>query len=134
LHAKGRISGLTTAATIWYSAALGVGIGLGQYFISTVSVVIVLAVLILFPYIERLINRYRETTNYSIVIKQNELTKEQVMNNVLEKHLKIIDASRAKKEEFIILKLRVRGRAENHKLLRDYFIDESKIYKFYSKF
>lgn len=39
------VQGTTTAATIWAAAAIGMGIGLGEYFLSIASVIIVLFVL-----------------------------------------------------------------------------------------
>ena len=42
---KVEVHGLTTAASIWAVAAVGLAIGLGYYFISIVSVVLVLIVL-----------------------------------------------------------------------------------------
>jgi putative Mg2+ transporter-C (MgtC) family protein len=43
----GLVGGLTTAATIWAVAAIGLAAGIGMYIIATVASVIVLAVLIL---------------------------------------------------------------------------------------
>ena len=48
LHREGGIvAGLTTAATIWVSAAIGLAAGAGQYLISTVATGLVLIVLFL---------------------------------------------------------------------------------------
>ncbi|MCD4701294.1 MAG: MgtC/SapB family protein [Candidatus Aegiribacteria sp.] len=46
------VRGLTTAACIWFVAALGVAIGLGEYFLALSSTGIVLIVLILLPFLE----------------------------------------------------------------------------------
>jgi len=64
----GRIAGLTTAATIWLSAALGMGIGAGELVFVTSSTLVVLVVLLFFPRIERWIDRIRESRTYRIVI------------------------------------------------------------------
>ena len=42
---ENRVRGLTTAATIWVVASLGLAIGLGQYFISIAGVILVLGIL-----------------------------------------------------------------------------------------
>ena len=44
LRSDGRIVGLTTASTIWLAAALGMGIGGGQYLISGLGAIVVLLV------------------------------------------------------------------------------------------
>ena len=46
IHNKGSIKGLTTAATLWLVACLGLAIGYGYYFISIASLLICVMVLI----------------------------------------------------------------------------------------
>jgi len=47
------VRGLTTAASIWVTAAIGVLIGIGFYFAAGVSTVLTLSVLTVFRWIER---------------------------------------------------------------------------------
>ena len=42
LHAKGGVSGLTTAATIWVVASIGIAAGAGHYLLATFATVIIL--------------------------------------------------------------------------------------------
>ena len=56
LREHGKVVGLTTAATIWLAAALGMGIGGGQYLLSFSATAIILLVLWVFPLIERRID------------------------------------------------------------------------------
>jgi len=61
LHTDGRnVLGLTTAATIWVAAALGVSCGLGQWRIGAIAVVISLLVLVVGRGIESLLHRHGE--------------------------------------------------------------------------
>jgi putative Mg2+ transporter-C (MgtC) family protein len=55
------VRGLTTAASIWITAALGILIGIGFYFPATVTTVLVLFVLSIFRWVE---SRMR-TQNYA---------------------------------------------------------------------
>ncbi len=48
-----RVSGLTTAATIWIAAALGMGVGAGEWGIALTAAAFTVLVLIMFPSIER---------------------------------------------------------------------------------
>src|SRR6201994_103988 len=50
VHSK--VSGITTAAMIWVTAALGMGIGAGYEFISLMTCLMVLAVLFVFSILE----------------------------------------------------------------------------------
>lgn len=46
LHEKGSVKGLTTAASIWVVACIGLAVGLGYYFLSIVSTIGVFMVLV----------------------------------------------------------------------------------------
>ena len=60
--AGGHVSGLTTAATIWVCAALGIVCGLGDWSIVGISVVLTLAVLLFGEDLERLAERLFKRT------------------------------------------------------------------------
>jgi putative Mg2+ transporter-C (MgtC) family protein len=49
---RNTVHGMTTAATIWVNAAIGVGAGMGQYSLATFTAALTLVVLILLPPIE----------------------------------------------------------------------------------
>lgn len=66
LREGGRVIGLTTASTIWLTAALGMGIGGGQYPIISAAVVMTLLVLWVFPLFERRIDNIREEHIYEV--------------------------------------------------------------------
>ncbi len=67
LRERGRVSGLTTAATIWLTAALGMAVGGGYYLYVCIATLVVLFVLWVFPYFENWIDIARETRNYEVV-------------------------------------------------------------------
>jgi putative Mg2+ transporter-C (MgtC) family protein len=52
IHLKGSVKGLTTAATIWTVACIGLAVGLGYYFLSLVSTLIIFITLIIFKKFE----------------------------------------------------------------------------------
>ncbi len=61
-----RVLGLTTAASIWIVAALGMGIGAGYFLLSLVAALVTLAVLWFFPAIESRIDAVQETRTYRV--------------------------------------------------------------------
>ncbi|MCP4356548.1 MAG: MgtC/SapB family protein [Chloroflexi bacterium] len=67
LEKKAQIVGLTTASTIWFTAALGMGIGGGQYKIVVTALVGAMIILWLFPKVEEWIYNVREMRTYKIV-------------------------------------------------------------------
>ncbi|MBN1440325.1 MAG: MgtC/SapB family protein [Anaerolineales bacterium] len=61
-----RVIGLTTAATIWYIAALGMGFGAGEFGLSLLMTGIGLVVLWIFPSLEHRIGNIREEREYEL--------------------------------------------------------------------
>jgi len=59
LSEKEEIKGLTTAASIWATAAIGLGAGMGHEITAVLSALLVLAILAVLPRIERRIDRRR---------------------------------------------------------------------------
>jgi putative Mg2+ transporter-C (MgtC) family protein len=57
LRTENHVQGLTTAATIWVNAALGVSAGAGQYHLASIGGAITLAVLLILAPIERALER-----------------------------------------------------------------------------
>ena len=52
LRNRDTVHGMTTAATIWVNAAIGVAAGTGQYLLATVTTVLTLVVLVVLPPVE----------------------------------------------------------------------------------
>ena len=65
--ADNKVNGLTTAASIWITAALGMGIGGGYYILVLITTGIVLISLMLFTRLEAVIDKINQTRNYKIV-------------------------------------------------------------------
>jgi putative Mg2+ transporter-C (MgtC) family protein len=66
------ITGITTATTIWISAALGMAVGAGEYFISLVGLGVVLVVLTLFEKLQALFERWHQARTYKISLEAQE--------------------------------------------------------------
>lgn len=69
-----RVVGITTAATAWATAALGMCVGIGYYEIATVSSGIVLFVLYALVPVQNIIKRRNQLRNYRIVCKFQQKT------------------------------------------------------------
>src|SRR6266853_981155 len=73
------VKGLTTAAVIWISAAIGMSIGIGQYEFAFLSLCIVMSVLLGFSWFQNIIDKSNVSKAYKITLlghtheKQNEL-------------------------------------------------------------
>lgn len=61
-----QVKGLTTAATVWAAAALGMGAGGGYYWVSIGGAIMVLITLNLLTYLEQEIEKSNQTRSYRI--------------------------------------------------------------------
>jgi len=61
---ENRVSGITTAATIWAVAAIGMGIGAGYYFAAASASVLIIFVLAILPYAENKIDKISHAKTY----------------------------------------------------------------------
>jgi len=66
IQARFVVHGLTTAATIWTVAAIGIAVGSGLYFLSFAVTLLVVLVLTLFKYFSQLIERQHQPYAYLI--------------------------------------------------------------------
>jgi putative Mg2+ transporter-C (MgtC) family protein len=57
LRTNAGVQGLTTAATIWVNAAIGVTVGGGQYHLAFIATAVTLVVLVVLPPIENLVEK-----------------------------------------------------------------------------
>lgn len=109
-----RVNGITTAATIWAVAALGMGIAEGAYLLVVASTAIVLGSLFLLSRLEFIIDRANQSHTYKIVSPyKEELFKEyEALFN--ESGLKYKVVKRTKTGNNIIGIWHVQGSEENH--------------------
>lgn len=63
---ENQINGITTAATTWGVAAVGMGIGAGYYGAAAAASVLILIVLAILPYVESYIGELNQTRMYSV--------------------------------------------------------------------
>ena len=112
---NGRIGGLTTAATIWLSAALGMGIGAGELVFVSIATLATVIVLLVFPRIENRIDRIRESRNYRIVVALGGTRNLPKIQQALEEcSLHILDHHQTKSQDSITGNWRVIGSPKNH--------------------
>ncbi len=71
LRGEHGVTGITTAATIWMAAALGMGIGGGYYLITLAATPVILLVLWLFVRIETWIGKHRSVREYEVLVPLN---------------------------------------------------------------
>ena len=69
IHMKGSVRGLTTAAGIWMTAAIGMAVGVGMYFCSIVATALILFTLVLLEGVEH--KRHMGLENRTLGLRVN---------------------------------------------------------------
>lgn len=114
LRHRGEIVGITTAATIWLAAALGMGIGSGNYLTTSIAGAAVLTVLWVFPLIEFRVDRARETNTYSITAQMDDSTRDTIRAALNEHGLLLYDEKLGKADDMQVLEWKVAGSHTAH--------------------
>jgi putative Mg2+ transporter-C (MgtC) family protein len=65
------VSGLTTASSIWVTAALGMAVGAGEYYLALFGMITVLAVLTVFGYLQAFIERRQKTIELHVILSSD---------------------------------------------------------------
>ena len=92
------IRGLTTAASIWLVASIGMGMGLGLFTLAWAITGIALFVLWVLPPLERFIDDLHEFVILSIVIKNTDKQEEKILEMFKEHNVKVVSVDRAKEK------------------------------------
>ncbi|WP_142687053.1 MgtC/SapB family protein [Chitinophaga polysaccharea] len=108
------IDGITTAASIWIAAAIGMAIGMSQYWLAAAALVGALLVLILLEFVERRIAMVNDKRLYTIYFYEEKFPHIDVENILQEFQLKYKKMMVVRKENIIEVNYTVRG--AHHKM------------------
>ena len=131
LRQEGRIVGLTTAAVIWLTAALGMGIGMGQYLLVAAATVASMVILWTFPIFEKRIDRFREGRNYEFTCLAKSANLRQLEDWLGEYHLQLRNQKRSKQGDKLICAWDVWGSSAGHELFVNKLLADDEIEEFH---
>ncbi len=126
----GEVSGLTTASTIWLAAAMGMGIGGGEYLLTGVAVAVTLIVLAFFPRLEGLMKKGRQVRTYELVIPATEPACDRVIDIFREQKLDIQSVKHEKRNEMIICTISALAAGDKHDHLVRVLMMEEEVRQF----
>ena len=124
------VSGITTAAMIWATAALGMGIGAGYELFSLIACIIILITLFIFGRFEKWIDRINQTRNYRIVCKYQNQTLKEYENYFRKYSLSFRRSREIKTGNTITGEWTVKGAEKNHMLFISEIINDPAITEF----
>jgi len=108
------VKGITTAATIWISAAIGMAIGIGEFAIAFASVFIVMLVLLGFIWLQSFIDQFNREKVYKITVPCLKLTLNEINHFLKDCGLKGYCLNRHKIKDDITLTMVVKGPEKKH--------------------
>ena len=97
MHQGEQVSGLTTAATIWVVAAIGMACGVGDYSIGAFTTVLTLLVQVLFPRLDAYVDEMRQRHTFKISSDLDEDGLEQVKTVFRDADVKVLRRKLMKK-------------------------------------
>jgi putative Mg2+ transporter-C (MgtC) family protein len=122
-----KIAGLTTAATIWLAASLGMGIGSGHYGLVGISTLVIMVILWLFPLFEHWINAMREARTYEVLLPLDTSSTDEILERFSRASLHILSQKEHKTSGGILLIVSTLGAPKNHTRLAQVLIHDAEV-------
>jgi putative Mg2+ transporter-C (MgtC) family protein len=114
LHARGAVVGLTSAATIWVVAAIGVALGSGYYLEGIATTLVVLAVLAGLGRVEKLVQRQSMRSTITIHAHPGPTVLEDLETLVRRAGLEVSAVSSRQENVDLVIDLDIRGSKRLH--------------------
>src|SRR6267378_4786072 len=114
LHARGAVVGLTSAATIWVVAAIGVALGAGHYPEALLSTLMVLIVLQGLGRIEIVVERQSTRSHLTVPARPDGAPLEELETVVRRTGLQIVEAASRRENVDLVIEYDLRGPKRLH--------------------
>ncbi len=118
LRDRGSVFGLTTAATIWAVAAIGMAVGFGELALGTLGAAAILSALFLFDSIERWIGNRRDLQEYHVLAKNTPERISQMKELFRQHYLRSRKYTFYEDEDSLVFHVVAMGAKVNHDKLR----------------
>jgi putative Mg2+ transporter-C (MgtC) family protein len=124
------INGVTTAATIWATAALGMGVGAGHEYIALAGCVVLVGILHLFTVIEAWIDRLHQVHTYKIECTYSANTLEHYEALLKQNHLSFKRGHQSRSGNLITSMWEAGGRHDNHNKFIHHILNDPQVTRF----
>ena len=124
------VNGITTAAMIWVTAALGMGIGAGYEWVSAIACFAILLMLFVFGYLEKYIDKLNQVRNYRIETDFKNETMQGFEKCLEQHHLKYQRGREIKNGDSLSGEWFVRGSKKNHLAFINQILQDPQVKRF----
>jgi putative Mg2+ transporter-C (MgtC) family protein len=130
LHGRGRVTGLTTAATLWVVTAIGIAVGAGAYVEAIGTTVMVLATLLLLAKLEAMIGKRSGHRRYTIAVERSTDAFDRLLERVHAGRMQVKVERVEKKEGDVEVTFHVSGPVDAHEHLMKHMIHDDGVRRF----
>jgi putative Mg2+ transporter-C (MgtC) family protein len=116
------ISGLTTASTIWAVAALGMAVGFGDFQMALAGTALVMIVLILFNYLERIYNIFQRTMKLRLTFRVASNSIEEMEKEIKKLRIRSERLKEKRQEGDVIYEYELKGSSKKLDALISYLV------------
>lgn len=124
------VKGITTASTIWVTAAIGMSIGVGAYELAFVVLILVLSTLVILNRFEKGLQDFSQKRSYEIVFKPGIHSVEDLENELNELGIRFTRAQLKKNQNRIVARYRVKAGRKLHSRLSSLLAASDKVEAF----
>ncbi len=127
---QSRISGITTATTIWITAALGMAVGAGQWQLGLTGACLVLVVLVVFNPLQHSLQRLSQTRIYTLKCNYS-ANMQKEYEALFSKHgLRPFNSKLSHESDKITGSWAIGGRSKDHETLITYLQEDPNVLEF----
>jgi putative Mg2+ transporter-C (MgtC) family protein len=127
---QGELQGLTTASTIWLVAALGMGVGAGEYLFSVFAAVLILLSLLVFPSVERFMGTMHQAQTYHLEFVYRPEKMQELIVLFENSGLHFMTMRLLRRNEAVTCAWKARGAAKAHQRVIDTLLADPEIISF----
>ena len=124
------INGVTTAATIWVTAALGVGVGAGHQYIALVGCIVLVGILQAFTVIENYIDRINRVHTYKITVPYHDGVFEEYEVLMKQYHLTYRRGTQKREQQTFSATWDAEGAKKDHAAFINHMLNNAVVEKF----
>lgn len=114
IQRRGQVLGLTTAATIWIGAAMGIGMGTGYILFTFIAAALIMLVLAVLPRFQRRFQNLNALRLYKITLGPDPGKPALLLKMFEDNNLKVREENRSKAKDTIGLMWSVAGKPKAH--------------------
>ena len=126
---ENKINGVTTACSIWVTAALGMAIGSGHIYLALLSTSFTLLVLWILVFLEKWIDKTNRVRTYKITTQYNSDVLIHFEKTFYDFKLKYNITSQLKNANVYIITFRIEGSMKNHDNLSAFLLNDAIIHQ-----